>query len=101
MRGPTGEEHVHRGLYLDVVPTERLVFTDAFVSAWEPSTEAFMVGTVTMADAGDGRTLYTAAVRHWSAEARARHEAMGFYEGWGKATDQLEELARKIDAGEA
>jgi uncharacterized protein YndB with AHSA1/START domain len=33
-------------------------------------------------------------VRHWSAEDREAHEKMGFHEGWGKATDQLEALAR-------
>jgi uncharacterized protein YndB with AHSA1/START domain len=35
-------------------------------------------------------------VRHWSAEDRARHEEMGFHEGWGMATDQLAALARSL-----
>jgi uncharacterized protein YndB with AHSA1/START domain len=33
---------------------------------------------------------------HRSAEARQEHEAMGFHEGWGKAADQLEELAKSL-----
>jgi uncharacterized protein YndB with AHSA1/START domain len=33
---------------------------------------------------------------HWSAEACKEHEEMGFHEGWGKATDQLEALARTL-----
>ncbi len=96
MRGPNGEEHPNRGLYLDVVPNERLVFTDAFVNAWEPSQKAFMVGTIELSDAGPGKTKYVATVRHWTVEDCEAHEKMGFYEGWGKATDQLEELAKTL-----
>lgn len=96
MRGPDGDEHVHRGLYLEVVPGERLVFTDAFRSAWEPSEKPFMTGIVTLADAGPGRTRYTARVRHWTMADREAHEAMGFHAGWGKAAEQLETTARSI-----
>ena len=39
MRGPDGVEFPNRGIYLDVVPNQRLVFTDAYTSAWEPSRE--------------------------------------------------------------
>ena len=28
----------NRGVYLEVVPNEKLVFTDAYAAAWEPST---------------------------------------------------------------
>ncbi len=96
MRGPNGEEHPNRGVYLEVVPNARLTFTDAFVQAWVPSDKPFMVGTITFEDAGDGRTRYTAVVRHWSAEDRATHEQMGFHQGWAAATDQLVELARTL-----
>ena len=34
MRGPDGNEFPSRGVYLEVVKNERLVFTDAFVKAW-------------------------------------------------------------------
>ena len=40
MRGPKGEEMPNRGVYLEVVPNERLVFTDAYVDAWVPVGEA-------------------------------------------------------------
>ena len=96
MNGPNGEEFPNRGVYLDVKRGERIVFTDAFVDAWTPSGKAFMVGTVEFSDAGDGKTNYTATVRHWSAEDLAQHEKMGFHEGWGKAADQLEELAKTL-----
>lgn len=96
-RGPEGEEFPNRGVYLDVVPGERLVFTDAYVEAWVPSAEPFMTATATFADE-DGGTRYTAEVLHWSEEARARHEQMGFHDGWGKAADQLQDVARRIAA---
>lgn len=91
MRGPDGQEFPNRGVYLEVIPNRRLVFTDAFVSAWEPSNKAFMVGTITFEDLG-GKTRYTARVQHWSKADSDDHAKMGFHEGWGKAADQLEAL---------
>lgn len=96
MQSPEGQEFPNRGVYLEVVPNERLVWTDALVAAWEPSEKAFIVGIITFEDAGDGRTLYTARVRHWSVADREAHEKMGFHQGWGIATQQLEALAQKI-----
>jgi len=91
MRLPDGTEMPSRGVYLEVVPNRKLVFTDAFVSAWEPSAQPFMTVILTFEEQ-DGKTLYTARVRHWRVEDRERHENMGFHAGWGKATDQLAEL---------
>ncbi len=96
MRSPEGQEFPNRGVYLEVVPNERLVTTDAYVSAWEPAPKPFMTLTLTFEDAGPGRTKYTARARHWSAEDRAAHEQMGFHEGWGQATRQLEALAARL-----
>lgn len=95
MRSPEGQEFPNRGVYLDVVKNERLVFTDAFTSAWVPSAKAFMVGTITFENE-DGKTRYTARVLHWSEADCKAHEDMGFYAGWGKATDQLEALAATL-----
>ena len=93
MQGPEGEQVPNPGVYLDVDPGRRLVFTDAFDSAWVPSAKAFMVGEIVLADAEGGGTLYQAMARHWSAEDHAAHEQMGFHEGWGKAAEQLDALA--------
>lgn len=94
-RGPNGEEFPNRGVYLEVVPQQRLVFTDAYVTAWVPSAEPFMTAIISFADEGVG-TRYEARVRHWSEAAMKRHEEMGFHDGWGKATDQLEEVAKRL-----
>ena len=91
MRSPDGREMPNRGVYLDVVENERLVFTDAYTQAWEPSQKPFMTVILTFEDEG-GRTRYTARVRHWTAADRESHEAMGFHEGWGRCADQLAAL---------
>lgn len=96
MQSPEGQKIPHRGVYLEVVPNERLVFTDAFTSAWEPSEKPFMTGILTFEDAGAGRTRYTARVRHWTAADCEAHAKMGFHEGWGIATDQLQALAQRL-----
>ena len=95
MRGPDGTEHPGRGVYLDVVEGERLVFTDAYVRAWEPSAKPFMTVELTLAPEGDG-TRYIARARHWSAEDARAHEAMGFHTGWNQCADQLEALAASL-----
>ncbi len=96
MQSPEGQEFPNPGLYLEVVKNEKLVFTDAFTAAWEPSAKPFMTGILTFEDAGNGKTKYTARVRHWSVADREAHEKMGFHEGWGIATAQLETLARTL-----
>ena len=95
MADPDGNEFPNPGVYLEVVPNERLVFTDAFLAGWEPSEKPFMVGIITFEDQG-GKTLYTARARHWTAEDRETHEKMGFHEGWGPVATQLEEVARTL-----
>jgi uncharacterized protein YndB with AHSA1/START domain len=95
MRGPDGKDLPNRGVYLEVVPNEKLVSTDAYVKAWEPSEKPFMTLILTFEDEG-GKTRYTARVRHWTVADREVHEKMGFHEGWGLCTDQLEALVAKI-----
>lgn len=62
---------------------------------WRPRAAPFMTGILAF-DAIPGGTRYRALVLHADADARARHEAMGFHDGWGKATDQLAALARSL-----
>ena len=55
-----------------------------------------MSGIITFDPVATGGTRYRALVLHATPDARAKHEAMGFHEGWGKASDQLAALARSI-----
>ena len=95
MQAPDGTRFPNRGVYLEVVEGERLVFTDAFHENWAPSADPFMVVTLTFEDHVRG-TLYTARVNHWTIEGREKHEKMGFFEGWSTCTHQLEVVAARL-----
>jgi uncharacterized protein YndB with AHSA1/START domain len=96
MKDPEGAEYPNRGVYLEVVPNEKLVFTDAFTRSWEPSEKPFFVGVLTFEDAPGGKTKYTARALHWTLADKEAHEKMGFHEGWGLCTEQLEAVAAKL-----
>lgn len=96
MRDPEGKDHPNQGIYLEVVENEKLVFTDAFTAAWEPSEKPFVLCIVIFEDMGDGKTRYLARVRHWTIDDCNAHEKMGFHDGWGQAADQLAELLKTI-----
>jgi uncharacterized protein YndB with AHSA1/START domain len=95
MRGPDGKDLPNHGVYLEVVPNQRLVSTDAYVKAWEPSEKPFMTLILSF-EAEGGKTRYTARVRHWTVADRETHEKMGFHQGWGICTGQLTALVAKI-----
>lgn len=98
MHGPEGEVHGGDGMLLEVVPGERIVFTNALGEGWAPQAAqpVAIVGMLTLADAPDGRTAYRASARHWNAADTKAHDEMGFAEGWGICADQLEEVARHL-----
>ena len=97
MRGPDeGQEHPNYGLYLEVVPETRLVFTDALTEGWRPAETPFMTAIVEFSDLPEGGTLSTSRALHRNAEDRERHVAMGFEAGWGAAAVQLDELALSL-----
>lgn len=94
MRGPNGEESAMEGVFLDVLPGERVVFTNAFTAGWVPQ-KPFMVGIMTFADE-DGKTRYTGTARHWDEASMEQHAAMGFVDGWGIVAEQLEAVAKEM-----
>lgn len=91
MHGPHGETMPQEGVFLEVTPEVRFVFTDAFAVGWRPQAP-FIVGTMAFA-AERGQTRYTGSVRHWTQDACERHRAMGFEQGWTAVAAQLAELA--------
>jgi uncharacterized protein YndB with AHSA1/START domain len=82
------------GSFLVVEELERLVFTNAIDSQWRPTNPepVAMVAEITFADHVEG-TDYRVVVRHGDPAARARHEELGFLDGWGSVTEQLATLA--------
>jgi uncharacterized protein YndB with AHSA1/START domain len=96
MRGPDGGESSNPGLFLEVVPQERIVFTTALTEGWRPGTPWLSLSAIiTMEDDG-ANTKYTARVLHKDEEDRRKHEEMGFHDGWGTCIDQLGEVAGEL-----
>lgn len=93
MRAPDGTEYPTRGVFLEVVPGERIVFTDAFDPDWQPHPDIFFTAVTTFEVQSGARTKLTARALHWTIESRARHEEMGFEQGWGESLDRLVALA--------
>jgi uncharacterized protein YndB with AHSA1/START domain len=83
-------------VFLVVEEGRRLVFTNAVTSAWRPAAPepVAMTAEIVLDDHPDG-TDYRVVVRHGSPEVRARHEELGFFEGWGSVTAALAELVEK------
>jgi len=76
--------------FLVVDDRERLVFTNAVDSRWRPTRPdpIAMVAEIILRDHPDG-TDYRVVVRHGDPAARARHEELGFFDGWGAVAGQF------------
>lgn len=81
--------------FLAVDPLERLVFTDALLGGWRPAESPFMTAIVTFSNHRDG-TEYRAHVMHKSKADRNKHEALGFYDGWGTVAEQLAAFVEQL-----
>jgi uncharacterized protein YndB with AHSA1/START domain len=88
MRSPEGQEFPNLGCYLEVVPNERLIFTDTLLPGYRPSPKPFFTAVLQLAPNGSG-TRYTAIAIHGNEETRKNHEEMGFYDGWGTVVGQM------------
>ena len=95
MRAPDGTEYPTEGVFLEVVKNERIVFTDAFGSGWEPAPDIFFTAITTFEPLPAGRTRYTARALHWTKANCERHERMGFHAGWGESIDRLAALVTR------
>ena len=80
------------GCFLEAVPEQRLVFTTVLTAGWQPVEPWLAITAILTFEPKDGGTLYAARVLHKSPEDSAKHDEMGFYEGWGTAISQLARL---------
>lgn len=96
--GPDGGRITNEGSFLEVVPEQKLVFTDLFGEDFAPleapdtSFGPNFTAILTFAPQGTG-TLCCTVARHRTAGDAAANREMGFKEGWNMTADQLEELA--------
>lgn len=106
MQSPEGQNFPNVGCYLEVVPNEKLVWTNAVEPGFRPAiqpvetpghecAEFAMTAVISLEPHANG-TKYTALVMHADKETRIKHEQMGFHEGWGKALDQLVAMVKKM-----
>ena len=92
--GGAWQPHVD-GCFLDAVPNERLVFTTVLTEGWQPAEPWLAMTAILTFEARDGGTLYSSRVLHKSPEDAARHEEMGFHDGWGTVLGQLAQLLER------
>jgi len=108
MRGPDGADHPAKGVYREVVPPARLVFTinhSELPDAWhdkvnpqrdkaagKPGIEALT--TVTFEEQG-GKTKMTIRQEFESAAVRASLLKIGMAQGWGQSLERLGALVVK------
>ena len=88
MQGPDGTTMPGDGCYLHIVEQRLLVFTDALLPGYRPAPEPFFTAAISFTPEGNG-TRYVARAIHGTRDDKARHEEMGFQQGWGTALDQL------------
>ena len=81
MRTEDGEEHDVSGIYREVVPNQKLVFS----WAWRSTPERESLVTVGLKADGDGTWLTLTHEQFFDDEARQRHE-----HGWTGTLDKLE-----------
>jgi uncharacterized protein YndB with AHSA1/START domain len=81
MQAPNGEQHDVSGVYREVVPNEKLVFT----WAWKSTPERESLVTVALKSDGDGTLMTLTHEQFFDEEARDRHQG-----GWNGAMPKLE-----------
>jgi uncharacterized protein YndB with AHSA1/START domain len=91
-RGPDGTDMGHGGVYREVVPPDRLVYTESYDDQWHPG-ESLVTTVLTERD---GKTTLTSTVRYPSREIRdiAINSPMerGVAEGYRRLAELLAEL---------
>lgn len=81
MLTPAGEAHDVSGVYREIVPNERLVFT----WAWKSTPERESLVTVAFKPDGDGTLMTLTHEQFFDTDARDRHQY-----GWNGALEKLE-----------
>jgi uncharacterized protein YndB with AHSA1/START domain len=93
MRLADGSEHSFHGEYREIVPNERLVYSECYENSAVGSPE--WLTTVTFEDAG-GETKLTHAILHGSREMRDGHLNSGMETGAVQTMDRLDRHAASM-----
>jgi uncharacterized protein YndB with AHSA1/START domain len=90
-RTPDGQQVAFRGVYRDIAPPDRVVFTEIF----EMFPDVVSVVTAELSEEG-GKTRLTATVRYPSLQVRDMVIASGMARGAGISYDRLEDLVAEL-----
>jgi uncharacterized protein YndB with AHSA1/START domain len=103
MRSPEGQEVPNLGCYLEIIPNEQLIWTNALQPGYRPAhlklsndNDAFSYTAILSLDPHENGTKYRATVIHRDGGDCKKHNEMGFQDGWGKALDQLVEYMKQV-----
>jgi uncharacterized protein YndB with AHSA1/START domain len=94
LRGPDGRERPFKGVYREIAPPDRLVYT--FIYDVEGIRDHEAVETLTF-EWRDGKTTLTNTVLHKTVEARDGHLQAGMETGASETLDRLAEVLRTMD----
>lgn len=86
MRDPGGVDHTMQGVYREITPPTRLVYTERYVTKGFTSNDALV--TVIFAEHG-GMTTLTSTILHQSKEDRDGHLSAGMEKGANEVYDRL------------
>jgi uncharacterized protein YndB with AHSA1/START domain len=89
MQAPDGVLHTLQGAYREIVPPDRVVFTEGYVTEGFTSEDALVTSTFVERD---GKTTLTVNVLHASRENRDMHLKAGMESGAGESYDRLADL---------
>jgi uncharacterized protein YndB with AHSA1/START domain len=96
MLSPEGQEFPNLGCYLEIIPNEKLVWTNALQPGYRPSEldlaencNSFAFTAILSLESYENGTKYRATVIHRDGGDCKKHNDMGFQDGWGQAFDQL------------
>jgi uncharacterized protein YndB with AHSA1/START domain len=88
MRMPDGNDHPFRGVYMEIVPGEKLVYTECYDVSRFGNPKWLTIVTF---EAVDGGTVLTHTIRHNSPEARDGHLQAGMQTGAIQMLHRLDE----------
>ncbi len=94
--GPDGRKYPTEGVYREISPPTRLVFSMPFGGEGQPKHESFCEMTLIESK---GLTRINVRWRHQTMADREAHEKMGFHKGWRQTLERLEKVVTELEAG--
>lgn len=97
MKGPEGEQSCGLAIYHEIVPPERIVYTDYFADAEGNPKEGLPESRITAAfTERDGKTTFTGTALYKTKEDRDTVLRMGMVEGMTESLNRLEEFLASL-----